>query len=179
MACCCYRCKNKTRKSAALIFKREELVYDIKNLAFIIGDTLDATQQHTRHLIQDICEAGNVDRATRVLSLAHRECVEMLYPYTHGEIPADIRASDDRLTAADTFVIFLSLPQTFSLSSLEILEPAVHEYMICRVLADWLAIVYPDAVEQWAARCASAKETIEEAGRRRYGRARLRLSPPW
>lgn len=179
MACCTYGGNNTAKKNAAIVFRREELLYDITNIAYVMGDAMGEQEQHQRHLLQDIGAPGNVDRVTRILNLAHRECVEILYPFTRGEIPDDIRAGDDRLTEPNNYVIFLAMPATFALSTLELLEPLVHEYMVCRVLADWLDMIGHKAAETWAARLLAAKEALEEATRRRFGRARISLQPSW
>ena len=67
----------------AFEFKRNELLYDIGNYAFIEGDILEDEDEHRRHQLIDINEAGNIDLVDRMLALAHSECVEFLYPYSN------------------------------------------------------------------------------------------------
>ena len=62
------------KKSVRLTFKREELLYDIRNNAYVEGDVMQVNDAHDRHQVQDIGEEGNIDRVTRVLDLAHAEC---------------------------------------------------------------------------------------------------------
>ena len=39
---------------AVLLFKREQLIYDIRNLAYVEGDIMPEAQQHERHTVQDL-----------------------------------------------------------------------------------------------------------------------------
>lgn len=74
-------------KAVTLTFKRTELLYDAENYSFVEGDIMKADDEHARHQVFDIAAKGNIDRVTRVLNLAHAECVEMLFPYSKEEIP--------------------------------------------------------------------------------------------
>lgn len=67
-------------KSVTLTFKRSELIYDAENYSFVEGDIMKTDDAHARHQVFDIGQKGNIDRVTRVLNLAHAECVEMLFP---------------------------------------------------------------------------------------------------
>ena len=60
--------KERTKK-ITLRFKREELLYDCKNYAYVEGDVMKTDDAHDRHQVQDIAEVGNVDRLTRVFDL--------------------------------------------------------------------------------------------------------------
>ena len=84
---CCIPAANATvtvtrTKTVKMTFKREELLYDIRNNAYVEGDVMQAKTEHDRHQVQDIGEDGNIDRVTRLLDLAHAECEEALFPYT-------------------------------------------------------------------------------------------------
>lgn len=176
---CCLQGGTSTQTNAALVFRRAELIYDIRTIAYTIGDVLPAEQQHQKHLVQDIASEANLPFAMRVLNLSHRECVEMLFPLTRGELPETLHAGDNRLAEPNNYIIFLHLPAKFSLSTFELLDPAVHDYMVYRVLYEWLALVFPEKAEAMAAHVATAKERILRILNHRNGRARLRLSPAW
>ncbi|MDO4165548.1 MAG: hypothetical protein Q4D56_14380, partial [Bacteroides sp.] len=121
MVCCCGRNSDEQTKQVTLVFKREELLYDAKNYSFVEGDIKKEDDEHSRHQVFDIGESGNVDRVTRVLNLAHSECVEMLYPYTKEEIPDEQEALDDVLEEPEEYNIELALPKGFSLSTVKLL----------------------------------------------------------
>lgn len=75
----------KRTKVVSLEFSRKALIYDISNCAYVEGDVMPADDEHSKHQVFDIAEDGNIDRVTRILDLAHAECVEMMYPYTKVE----------------------------------------------------------------------------------------------
>lgn len=120
MLYCCG--KEPKHKDATLTFKRAELIYDASNYSFVEADILPEGDECRRHQVFDIGQDGNVDRVTRVLNMAHAECVEMLYPYTKEEIPDEQEALDDVLTEPEVYEIKLTLPERFSLTTLRILS---------------------------------------------------------
>ncbi len=171
-------CQNKPQKKAAtLIFKRAELLYDAENYSFVEGDIMETDDEHSRHQVFDIGQDGNVNRVTRVLNLAHSECVEMLYPYSKEEIPENQEALDDVLAAPEEYVISLTLPEGFSLSTLKLLEHLIHEYLVCRVLADWMSITNPKSQANWESKMNSIKSKIQTSLVSRTGPVRRKLKP--
>lgn len=140
-----------------LNFSRKELMYDIQNYAYIEGHVMGEEKQHAQHTLVDISEDGNVDRVTRVLNLIYAETVEMLYPYTKEEpIGEEV---NDTLEEPETYVISMELPKTFSRTTINLLSRLIHEFMVYRVLHDWLSITNPTAAGNWL-------EKSEEAERR-------------
>lgn len=175
MGCC--RSSEPQTKTAKLIFKRTELLYDAENYSFVEGDIMKVDDEHTRHQVVDIGQSGNIDRVTRVLNLAHSECVEMLYPYTKEEIPDEQEALDDVLTFPEEYAIELTLPGSFSLSTLKLLKHLVHEYLVCRVLADWMSITNPSSQANWEDKMNSLKIKIQTSLMSRAGKVRRKLKP--
>lgn len=159
-----------------LTFKREELLYDVKNYSYVIGDTLGEEAEHGRHQLFDIGEPGNVDRGTRVLNLAHAECVEMLYPYTKEGV-AECDAYCDRLKEPNTYYITLDLPRGFSTTTVELLEHLIHEYLVCRVLSDWLSITCPEKQEVWDIKVSQLREKIQASLVSRCGVTKRKCKP--
>lgn len=179
---------------AVLTFSREQLLYDIENYAWVEGDVMRADDAHRPHPVQDIGEAGNIDRVTRVLDLAHAEAVEMLYPYSKrvfgrltppeggegAEAPEEPQGDvgdDDVLRETATYEIRLKVPGKFSLTTVRLLERLVHEYMVCRVLEDWMGITFPDAQQLWADKVRDIEEKITSCMNARTGRVRRTLTP--
>ena len=162
---------------ARLTFRRRELLYDAENYAHVEGDVATGLNEHARHQLMDIGDEGNVDRVTRVLNLAHAECVELLYPYTKEALADTGQEMEDVLTEPETYEIELSLPGEFSQTTLRLLSHLVHEYLVCRVLADWLGITNPEGSVKWAEKAAAAKEKARRALTSRRGKVRRRLKP--
>lgn len=158
-----------------LRFRREDLLYDIKNYAYIEGSLLEDGTDHRRHTVQDVGEEGNVDRITRILNLAVSRCREMLYPFTKREI--ERKEFDDRLREIKVYGIGLDLPDGFSQTTLFLLERLVHEYLVCTAVADWMSITNPDKTATWREKSEEAKAEIQSTLHTRRGRVRRRLHP--
>lgn len=171
-----YEGKQCKRKDVTLVFRRDQLLYDISNYAFVEGDIMGEDAEHARHQVRDIAEEGNVDRVTRVLNLAHDECVEQLYPYTDDEVD-DGEALDDVLESPERYTIVMHLPDGFAKSTLNLVRTLVHEYMVCRVLQDWLSITFPNAAPNWEQKMTSLKGKIHTALLSRKKTMRRKLKP--
>lgn len=164
-------------KVVTLTFKRSELIYDAENYSFVEGDIMKADEEHARHQVFDIGQKGNIDRVTRVLNLAHAECVEMLFPYTKEEISDTQGVIDDVLTAPEAYNIVLNLPTTFSMTTVKLLEHLIHEYLVCRVLADWMSITNPSSQANWEDKFRDLKSKIQTSLVSRTGKVRRKCKP--
>lgn len=168
--------KNEVEKmEVALLFLREDLLYDISNYAYVEGDIMEEEKQHSKHQLQDIAEEGNVDRVIRVIDMAHAWVVETLYPYT--SVPLDYDFLDDRLRDVPLWAIMLNLPKTYSNTTVEYLSKLIHELFVCKALEDWTLMVKPEAAESWRYRWERAEREIRGCLTRRMKRTRIRLHP--
>jgi len=177
--------KERTRV-VSLTFKRSELLYDIKNYAYVEGDVMKTGQEHDRHQVMDIGEDGNIDRVTRMLDLAFAHCVEECYPYTKipvseeqtgtGQDGYDM-VTDDELKESDSYVMRLLLPDDFSQTTVTLLARLVHELLVCTVMADWLSITYPEKAETWSVKAEAAETEMRAMLNARCGRIRRTQSP--
>lgn len=164
------------KRIVRLKFLRKELLYDIKNYAFVEADVMGEEKQHAQHMLAEIGEEGNVDRVSRILAVVHTAVIEMLFPYTKAEpIEEEI---DNCLHAPDEYVVELNVPNTMSRTTLHHLSRLIHEYMVYCVLADWLSITNPQAAANWTAKAEAIKEEIEEVKNLRR-KAFTRATHPW
>lgn len=160
---------------AVLGFKRDQLLYDIKNYAYIEGSVMDTESNHNRHMVQDVGEEGNVDRVTRVLNLTVAKCRELLYPYTKNELHRT--ELNDTLREPKVYGIVLSVPTDFSQTTLYLLENLIHEYLVCKAVSDWLSITNPAKSQVWEAKAEDAESEIRANLHARITRTRRRLHP--
>ena len=174
MMCCGPK---KETKNVTLTFKRAELIYDASNYSFVEADIIPEGNECQRHQVFDIAQSGNVDRVTRVLNVAHTECVEMLYPYTKKEIPDEQEELDDILKEPETYEIKMTVPEDFSLTTLRLLEHLIHEYLVCRVLADWMSITNPESEATWEKKFTTLRDKIRTSLVSRTGKIRRKLKP--
>ena len=165
--------EHKTR-DALLVFKREELLYDIKSICYLEGEMMSEDIE-TRHQIMDVADFGNENRVARVLNLAHSECIEMLYPYSKRMV-AEQAVTDD-LSAPQLYDIRLFLPETFSQTTLDVIHRLMHEYMVNSVVSDWLSITKPDSQITWESKKIMARDKIKTLLMSRINKVRRRLKP--
>lgn len=174
MGCITETENGKTR--AVLTFKREQLQYDIDNGAYIEGSVLPReTEPHNRHMVQDVGQAGNVDRVTRVLEVEMARVREMLYPFTRHKVHRP--ELDDILRRPGIYGIVLELPGDFSQTTLNLLEKLIHEYLVCRALEDWMSITNPGKAETWALKAEGTESRIRRSIGSRMGPTRRKLHP--
>lgn len=171
----CYLEEENGSVNAVLIFKRNRLLYDIENYAYIEGHVMETDNHHQRHMVQDVGEEGNVDRVTRVLDLAVARCREMLYPYIRHEIHKP--ELDNDLKETPVYGMILKVPNDFSQTTLNLLERLIHEYLVCVSVADWLSITNPAKMEIWTVKAQEAESEVRTCLHARMGRIRRRCHP--
>ncbi len=163
-------------KDVKLSFIREQLLYDIKNYAFVEGDVMQVKTEHDRHQVIDVGEDGNIDRVTRVLDLSFVECVDLLYPYSKKTFE-DMQESNDVLEETETYTIEMKVPDWFSKTTVVLLEKLIHEYMVYRVLADWMSITNPASKANWEEKIEDVSKKIQGCMNARCRRLRRTQTP--
>lgn len=163
-------------KTVTLTFKRDEILYDCKNYAYVEGDTMKTQDEHDRHQVMDIGEDGNIDRVTRVLDLAFADCVELCYPYSKVEVE-DVTALDDTLQERDALVLSMLVPDDFSQTTVELLRRLIHELLVYKVMADWTSHTKPESEAKWTKKAEDVEEKITSSLNYRVGRVRRTLTP--
>ncbi len=162
-------------KLVTLVMKRDELLYDIRNYAYIEGHVWGEENQHAQHTLVEIGEEGNVDRVNRILAITHAAAVEMLYPYTKEQ--ADEEVIDNKLWTPQEYRIEMRVPSAMSKTTLHLLIRLIHEYMVSRMLYDWLSVTHPDAAQNWLDKAMEAKEEIDSIKHHRTGALRRKCHP--
>lgn len=165
--------KHKEETKVSLTFNTSELMYDIKNCAYIEGNIMPDDEK--KFQVRDIAEDGNNDRVTRVLNLAHAECVEMLYPYTKMDVSS--AEKDNILELPDIFKIDMNVNSGFSQTTINMLSILIHEYMVNRVVADWMSINKPESQANWEFKLEETRYKIKSAIVHRQGMIKRRLQP--
>lgn len=173
------RCKRDQKWPVTLDFRRDELLFDIRNLAYVEGEVMpEENQGHERHMVQDIAEDGNIERVSRILELAHAECVEALYPYTKvGIEPITWQNNKPKCGCCNVYSIEMHMPAECSRTTVTLLKHYVHDYMVDKVLEDWLSITNPSASAKWREKAEESLEGMRQAVNTRIGRVRRKLTP--
>lgn len=165
----------KPNTRTVLRFDRAELIADIAGYAFVAGDIIP-DDAHGNHQIFDIAEEGNEELATRILNLAYSECVEKCYPFSKIPVEQD-GIFDNRLVAPEVYLIELALPEEFSQTTILLLRNLIHDYMVCRVLSDWIGLTFPAGQEYWMRRQMELSSQIQRALTARRRKIRRPLAP--
>lgn len=161
-----------------LKFKRDVLLYEIGSYAYVEGD-VTAETGHYKHQMADVAENGNEDLTTRTMNLAHTEVLEMLYPYTK-EVVKDGEEFSDDITEYDEYEIEMEVPEGLSRKSVEHLRNLIHEYIVARVLYEWMKITNlgnGNSTANWREKIEELSGKIKSAVRWRMGRIRRSQSP--
>ena len=166
------------RTDIKIMLKREQLLHDIENYAYVAGDLMDE-ESHGRHTTQDIARDGNEPLATRAMNLAVAYCTEELYPYTKRDCDAGEAEQTDELERPAQYEIGMSVAQGFSHTTHVLLKELLHRFVVERVLYEWMLITNPEASQTWRLRWEETKEKIEKIAKRPTGRARIKPWPRW
>lgn len=166
-------------KKVELRFERDQLLYDIKNIAFVEGDVMLTEDEHDRHQVMDIGEDGNVDRVTRMIDLTIAKCTELLYPYSKTNIEEE-ETRNDKLEEPAAYTIILLVPDDFSKSTVTYLEKLIHEFVVYNVLADWMSIANlknPASAKNWRGKMEDLEDDIRSTVNARMHRIRRTQTP--
>lgn len=153
---------------------RKELLYDVENNCYIEADALQEGGERLRNLIADMSAEGCKDKVNRMMALAFHDVQEQLYPYCKKEVIS--KEVDNVLEDAEDFELVMSLPHDFSDTSVMLLKHLVHEYIVCRVVGDWVSTVKPSSFANWESKALYLKKRLQTFVINRTGVVRRKLS---
>lgn len=133
-----------------LCFKREGLLHDISNLAYVAADVGgEGRAPHELHQAFDICEEGNVERVDRVLHLRFSEVRVLLGPLLK---PVRGVAHEGEGSSRNCRMVLQFRPNAVSAVLTLRIKEVVREYLVAMALADWLALTLPGSEGVWKER---------------------------
>lgn len=166
--------------------RKQEIVYDIKNTAYIFADsqTRQDTEPHSLHNVFDVAEAGNMDRLARILDSAVEDCREMLYRFCKVDMRGGGFDTNEWEECAgsptnneEAYYLVMVVPENFSASSVHTMTVYIHDFLVYQSLYEWMSLVYPDGAEQFKLLAEEKKQKYKDASIRTMGHARIRLHP--
>lgn len=169
------------KKFVKLKFLSSELLYDIKNIAYVTSDIIPSGGTHYKHQLSDICEEGNKNQVVRMINLALGSCKTFLGSLVHDPLE-DGAAFDDTLKSPESYEINLYVPGKTTNAMMRSLTNRIHQYVVYYVLLDWLGIIGPNpsnpsAVNAWMAELQKNEEEIKSYSLLSYRGYRIRQSP--
>lgn len=144
---------------STISFSRDELLYDISNMAYVVGDiSAGSASPHSLHQTFDICEKGNIDRIDRLLGNAFAEAGTILrkVTVTPPDEEREIGNSDPYPAVYRLTLLRGKVSEDWRIR----LKEAVHEYMVARALHGWLSVTLPEAADVWEAKAEDARSMI-------------------
>lgn len=138
------------------LYDKKLVMQEVANLLYVIGDVREGEYRaHTLHNTFDICAPGNIDRAHKTLDLAVAQVETLVYSgsgscssgfsssgsgsYGSGSCSSGCRGSG-RVGAVG---IGRGVVGGWDLLQWRLVSRLVHEYLVAKVVADWLEVAFP------------------------------------
>ena len=114
------------------LYDKKLVMQEVANLLYVIGDVREGEYTaHTLHNTFDICAPGNIDRAHKTLDLAVAQVETLVYSGS---------CSSGRVGAVG---IGRGVVGGWDLLQWRLVSRLVHEYLVAKVVADWLEVAFP------------------------------------
>lgn len=176
----------KKGNKAMVELQKEELVFDIKNTAYIFADSYVNPDVDIRQLKNafDIGEEGNRDKLARILDSTVEDCREMLFRFAKHEMVGGAFESNEweecigsPTNDEEAYYLAMLIPNGFSHTSLHSMAVYIHDYIVNEALYEWMMLILPEAADRFWALAEDKKQKIKDASNRSTGRSRIRLHP--
>lgn len=153
---------NDKDKLLILEFKRQELVYEISNLGYIIRDSSKRETPDEGRNIADIEATGNVDRISRLLDLAYADVLRILSAFVDHKVETDAYGNDIQQDP-DSYFVMITLKHNMPGTTENLLRIYIHEFMVDKVMGEWLLTVAPDKATTWLEKSQAMETNIKGA----------------
>jgi len=171
---------------AMVELQKEELVFDIKNTAYIFADSYigsDISEKQLKNAF-DIGEEGNRDKLARILDSAVEDCREMLFRFTKMEMMGGGFESDEweecigsPTNDEDAYYLAMVIPDGFARTSLHAIAVYLHDYIVNECMYEWMMLILPEAADRFWAIAEEKKKKLKEASNRTTRKTRIVLHP--
>lgn len=157
--------------TATIKIDKDYLYNEIAKRTSYIGAKSKDSDAYDRIFTTD----DNAEYFEGIFNLAYSECIEMLYPFTKKEIHAgqDPPMEDD----VTDLNITVTLPEHFSSTTVKHVNNLVNEYIICRMMADWMMAVNQESHTYWIERYTQIRRSISIALTARTEPLKRKLRP--
>lgn len=134
------------------LYDKKLVMQEVANLLYVIGDVREGEYRaHTLHNTFDICAPGNIDRAHKTLDLAVAQVETLVYSGSgscssgsYGSCSSGSYGSgfsgSGRVGAVG---IGRGVVGGWDLLRWRLVSRLVHEYLVAKVVADWLEVAFP------------------------------------
>lgn len=126
-----------------LTYYAEELLADISNRCSIAANAVKAGGKSVSSDAVDVLDAGKREMVLGIVERLVFECMNILYPYASCSISS--KRHDDRPKEVDAYVVTLRFSHGRSETQVAELNRTVHDYVVYKCVAEWIALTMPDA----------------------------------
>lgn len=162
-------------KTITITLKKEELLYDIENTTYLVGNsrsTGDNFEQVSN--IQNSGEGEDRNFILRSIEKAFNEAKRNLSRYINETLVA---SNNELMAETGDFVLTLNVVDMFNEASTDTLKSSAHEFISASALMDWFANVKPDEMVVYQSRKAEANISMLSALYRKKAPARPTTTP--
>ncbi len=146
-----------------VLLSRNEIIDDLANVNYIQSNANMEDDSRKQSLVQEIGEDGNRDRVVRIMDLAFGEVKSGLYKHLADAHDEDVLRTDDFKIVAD-YVMRLKVNLKSRDDMLEYIKNLTHEFIVARVLEDWLELHgRADEAGVWTKKAETALAKISDA----------------
>lgn len=165
-------------KSLTLSFGRDEVMFDIANIAHAEGDVLPAEALHTKHQVQEALEDGNREIVTRAVATAFAVVCRAFEPLSDGA-SADGQTLRNEYQEPAAYRLTALVPKTFSKASAQLAQTLAHDYLVACGLFALFLVVYPDGAAKWRAMADGALDQLRAVAKSASGSCLNRPCKPF
>lgn len=125
-----------------VILEVKEIVFDIQNKAFLIGQAREAegANYEAASNMQVCDDEENSYQIRRSLTTAFAQLKSMLGEYINNTSTLSNNKLDCSIDINGTLALDLNVPNNFNTASIDVLGSVIHDYLVDKSLADWFAI---------------------------------------
>lgn len=160
--------KTKPKVHKTMVLQQEELVQDIRNSAYIVADAVPTENPDDRGRIRDIAELNNRENMFRWMDLAVGMVANFLTLWS-ARYDRNNTLVSDRYKELPCYHIHMEVPLSFPENTFIYAKDLAHQFIVSKVLYEYLKIVFPDAAAVWKETMDDLEEKLRDVAKKQYG----------
>ena len=148
---------------ATISLNIDEILYDIRNKAFLTGRSREAETSKTFEAASNIQaseDEEDLNQMLRSISTHYGTIKVVLAEYLNLTVHS---SSNELITTNTRLDLSLSMPSNFNLSAIEGISAHCHQYIVAMSLADWFTIADKADVKEYLDAAASHLDGLKRA----------------
>lgn len=146
-------------KHTTLTFFLDDLLVDISNRCSVAANTVKAGGKETSSDAEGVLDNGNRELVLGNIERLMFECMNILAPYASCSIVG--RRHDNHPKEVEAYALTLCFAHERSDTQVRELNRTVHDYVVYKCTAEWIAMTLPDAAWQtWENKALELRDRI-------------------